>query len=159
MEGATQRVLIDSLTDEFERVRKFVSLMGMPRTELRSYLLANYSTNQYSRDEVAALWSCSSSTTSINNTSVSNSTSGGPGGEAMPVSAISFDDVWIELGVAAQKQAYANQQQQFMHSHNYPPARRSSMTAAAAAAHTASSGSGVTQAFPSQSYGVPLQQY
>jgi hypothetical protein len=140
IEGATQRILIDSLTDEFERVRKFVSLMGMPRAELRVYLLANSSTNQYSRDEVAVLWSSSSV---VSGASSNNSGDSGTMIEASTPGMSGFDDLWIELSVAAQKQASANQQQ-FLNGHAFPPSRRSSGVY---------NSTGATTSFSNQSYG------
>jgi len=50
----TKRRLLDLLTDGFERSRRFITMFGMPASELKAYLKSN--SNDYSKEEVEILW-------------------------------------------------------------------------------------------------------
>lgn len=53
-EGTMNKTLQEVISDEFERVRRYVTLMDMPMIELKAYIANNF--NDYSFSEYEALW-------------------------------------------------------------------------------------------------------
>ena len=90
----TLRRLQDIVTDEFERVRRYVTLLDMPASELKVYIRSNFS--EYSQDEFQTLWE----------RSTSPSLSGAKMSDIQNFQ--NFDELWLELSRERELKARKN---------------------------------------------------
>ncbi len=83
IEPEAKRKLQDVLTEEFERLRRYITLFDMPLPELKVYLRGNF--EEYSKEEIKVLWFKSTDR----------------------LAETAFEDIWREIESSANKRGSA----------------------------------------------------
>jgi hypothetical protein len=84
VEPEAKRKLQDVLTEEFERLRRYITLFDMPLPELKVYLRGNF--EEYSKEEIKVLWFKSTDR----------------------LAETAFEDIWREIEASASKRGSAS---------------------------------------------------